>query len=206
MRCKSLQVALLSLLPFAASAQSDAPEWIGREKVMGLVRHAHLEISDQVIDGCWTSPTNASAKVRLLLEQNGVAVQDFRPAFYDVFNPVVLLTANGYRTASNCVASARFAVFYFADSGYGGHSGSQEYRVNGLVVIDEASSVFTNGGSLDQQLGEFFEAAASEFLADVISARRDHRISDFFSIYPQFVEEPMSGEEFEGMLKDLGNQ
>lgn len=189
-------------MPQLARAQ-DAPKFLEYGLELGLIRNSYLFSSDQVSDNCWTNMSSIEAKIRLLLERNEIPVFREPFAFYNSFNVQVKLVAFGFRTGDGlCVVSSALSVStgLSEDINYSGQGPGiiADYS----VAIFQRSAIFTSGFNVNEQLDGWFEGVVSEFIADIISARRSDEIQEYFERFPTFGRDPLTQSQFDDIVKN----
>jgi 2-oxo-4-hydroxy-4-carboxy--5-ureidoimidazoline (OHCU) decarboxylase len=97
---------------------------------------------------------------------------------------------------------AEFTVFYYSSNEFGSVGRTErQYFVHSIGTAFEQTSVFLSSKSFDEQLEGFFTAATSEFVSDVISARREPIVSQFFQDIPALAERPQSSAELKALIE-----
>lgn len=195
-----------AILVAQEQSQSRIPVYMEKGTEFGLVQSSKIEISDSVTDNCWTNASTVRSRVYLIFEQNGLFVPDYEPAFFGAQNVLTGLSAFGFRLGNGvCAVSASFEVRTRISTRRGGAEGKQEFSFEYTAELFERSSIFSNGGNTNDQLKDFFEGAASEFVAKVLSARRSKELSLYHAIYPRSETPPMSVEEWERLIDNAAS-
>ena len=200
---KKLYAALaLLFFPCMALAQ-EIPIYLDTGAEIGFVNFSTFQIDDDVTDACWTNSKTIQSLVRLSFEQNDVPILDYKPAWYATNVVHTELEAIGFRTSSsNCAVHAAFKVATRVNARFGGAEGRPLFSASYVASVFERSAIFTNSRNVNEQLRDFFEGASSEFLALVLSSRRDKNVISFKSAYPHFANKPLSEEEWREMSEE----
>lgn len=176
-----------------ASATEAETFTVPRGSLPGIIHHSQLILEDDVSDRCWTNAETISSKVRLLFEQNEISVLAEAPAYYSGSIVMTTMSALGFRAENGlCAVSAYFSVNSVVSQTLGGENDINEYHVTYLSEIFRKSSIFVASRNSDQQLADFFEGHSSEFVANVVSSRRDPIVARFMSDFPQLASAPMT--------------
>lgn len=131
-------------------------------------------------------------------------VLDYEPAFNNWQTPRVVLAALGGRSGNGqCYVSGRFLVYFQSSITLGGTNGGQEFRFPTLATVFETDAVFLNSGNANDQLGDFLNGAASEYLARVISSRRSEQFEAYLEAYPPHNDLPISTADWQEYLDSL---
>lgn len=197
----SFLLVVLSLISGAAYSQDSVPNYIEFGDELGIIKNIHLVVHDEVSDSCWTNSSSILSRVRLIFEQSDIATSDERFAFFGGAAVGGELVAFGHRTASGiCVVSAEFKIMTQIYQRVGGFEGRPVYYFGYWSTIHSSKYVVSSSVNVNGQLTDFFEGAASEVVADIISARREDDIKSFFSDFPNYGADPMTSSEFEEFL------
>ncbi len=165
--------------------------------MLGLIRFTELTVRDDVSGGCWTNSAYITSKVKLLLEQNDVAVLEYEPLF---LGPVVVnteISAFGFRDDNGtCAVHAKLQVYSHSYEEFGDISHDESsYVMPRRVSLFSGGALFVNSNKVNEQLSEFIEGQAAEFLSGVLSGRRDSIVQEFFVDFPAWLDKPISSEE-----------
>ena len=199
-------LSILACLTLAEAARADADRSLSQSEALGLISIVNIDVSDDVSDGCWTNVSTVEAKMRLLFEQNDIEVEKDSLAFLMPAARSVSLSALGFRNGMGCVVSAAFEVRHWTSSDVGGYEELPEFSVSGLVVSYSRQYVGTNSSNMNQQLLDFFDATATNFVADILSARRSDVVRLFKNTYPHYGQEIPTQKEWEEYLSDFSSR
>lgn len=156
---------------FAAEslAQNADKDPIAINDLLGLVSRVDLVVDDQVSDGCWTNSSTVKSKVQLIFEQSNIPVQEY--ALHLVWQPQVTLFALGGRSGNGmCAVTASLQVYAWSAARL--PTFESELLTTVTLASFSDTGIFTNSSNANGQLTDFFEGAASELAANIISARR----------------------------------
>ena len=193
--------ATLLTLSGPATAENQKVVWF--DVAPGLIKHVEVHVDDEVKDGCWTNVSLVRSKVRLLLEQNDIRLVDDMSRS-SLAHPRVNISANGFRNGGFCAARISFDVEMVSYQYLEEYSG-QEWFVFHTGTIWTKSTVASGSDKLNDVIDEFFEASANAFVADVLSARRDPVVQEFFEAFPILAEKPQTKAEEEAEQAKGGN-
>ena len=197
-------IGTTSFLLFFALPSHGKAQTIYGEDTLGYIKFVHTRIDDQVTDNCWTNAKSIEARVRLIFEQSDISTVDELPAFLTVVTPIVSISALGFRTNNGtCAVNATLKVIHRGYTELGDSDRGVSYYFQGLVHSFSRFAIFTSGSNTNSQLADFFETSASELAIKVLSGRRNLDVENFFDMNPNYLEEPMTQEEFEEYLKKL---
>lgn len=205
MRIFAIALIFLTVCSPAVNAEAAPPsrnyQNVGAE--VGLIENSTLTVFDNVVDNCWTNSSAIRSKVHLIFEQNDIRVLDYKPAFFSFDTVSTELSAVGFKISGGCAVSAEFRVQTGIYSDLGGANGRQVHVFRYRARIFDRASIFSNGGNTNSQLTDFFEGAASEFVAKTLSARRDQGLQEYMQEYPSTKEPPMSKKEWDEYIATL---
>lgn len=158
------------------SAQDTLP----RETELGLIHGVKLDVIDGVTGNCWTNANSIRSKLQLLFERNDIRVlvddeklqsmnlEASRSGEPTLAAANVFVNTVGFRSGLTCAVAARFSV----------RGGLLVHypRFNEIFFVEvlffQRGAIYTSGTNTNSQLSDFFEGAASEFVAKIISGRR----------------------------------
>jgi hypothetical protein len=186
--------ALVGFLGASVSLAQDQPVVLSWDDKLGFVRNVHINLVDNVSDNCWTNATAIRSRMRLLFEQNEIAVHEEPFAFPDPMSVHVTLQAIGYRVEGSdlCAVSSVMSVSHAGFDVRGGAEGRQTFSLPFESNLSLQFGVNTSSSNVNEALSDFFEGTLSDFVADVISARRSENVRHFFDLYPAAGIDPIS--------------
>ncbi len=178
-------------LPSAAFSQSDEKlGFVSGIHTPGFIKYAEIKVHDGVTDNCWTNSNSIGSRTRLLLEQNDIETID-GIAFHDMSAPVVYVSAFGFKNGSLCVVSAEFSVYSQGNSYWdASQRGGKEWFVAQFNEIHSSQYLFTGPGAVNDEISDWFDGQASEFIANVLSARRNPDVQSFMADFPKLFGRP----------------
>lgn len=186
-------VCLCAALP--ARAQQT---YITGTDALGLIEFSELSLNDMVEGGCWTEGERTKTKIRLMFQQKGLQVIDYKAAFYGYDVVLSELTALGVRTkAGICAVNAEFRVVTRSFSNIGTTFYNDSYTAVGMVELFSSNTLLTGAGDLDDELDRFFDRAVSEFLAKRYFARGSDSVIAFRTDNPSTGRPPMPFSDYE---------
>jgi hypothetical protein len=187
------------LITGSSSAQDTT--FVGSEITPGFVRFAELIVSDQVDGRCWTNPSEVKAAARLIFEREDIAVLAERPAFYSPAAIQFQIGAVGYRQGNGvCATSVLVEAGRPVQEKWGGVNETATFYISWWAEIVQQHAIFSSGENNDQQISDYAEEVLTDFLADILSARRSNNIASFMHEFPHLIKPPMSASEFERRL------
>lgn len=205
---KILFAAILAtfLMQSYAYADNVASKSVSILQSRGLISWVYLITHDEVSGRCWTNANSISSKIRLIFERNGVGVIQEPPWFSGVFRPTVRLHVLGARQTGSCIGTARFLVETNETSSYSQGPDETNFVVGTAPRIFEEMMLMYNPESLNTDINDFFEGAASKLVADIIKYRREPSIQEVRQELQRFTIEPVSRREMERRIKESLNR
>ena len=184
---KHLILSLGSLFAVFPAIAQDGRPYLPEAARDGLVKHATLNVYDNVTDNCWTNSGTVESKARLAFEQNQVSVLDFKPAFYGPHVIFVEFDVFGSRAANGmCSVAAQFEVSTLVHGVVGGYDAVPEHSTSYIAVLATDAILLRNSGNTNEQVKDFYDGTISEYLAKVLAGRREETVSQFHVHYPDF--------------------
>lgn len=190
--------ATLATFVVAPAIQAQEVKRVEYEKTLGYVRYAVLDVQDKVTGNCWTNVDLVKSKIKLLLEQNDVAVVE-EIANSDFTRPSIAFNVMGWKAGGVCVASAEFSVTTWDYMLRRTKGNETVWLFDAYNTLFSRGYLMTNGGNVNSSVAEFAETSTSEFLADVIAGRRDPNVNAFFEQFPHNLETPLNYEEYKAL-------
>lgn len=176
-------------------AHADEPTPLTDKDLSGLIAYSTLRIEDDVTGNCWTNASTVKSKIHLLMEQNGIYVPDYEVSGLNHRTASTRLRVAGTRFSEvQCLVTASFDVITRGRVDFGDWRGPQ-FTATPIITVYENGRTFTNSRNVNEQLEDFAIGAASEFLAQHISAKRSDAVEAFNEAY-KVPEKPLSLKEW----------
>ncbi len=191
MKAANYLLAIGLALPSPALTQSDAGfEFLDRDQTLGFVTFAEIALNDDVTGGCWTNADSIRARIRLLFEQNDIETID-NISFNSMSAPFVSVSAFGFKNGSLCIVSAEFSVLARGTSYWDASERDGNYWLVAHVnQMYSSQHLFSGPNPVNDDISDWFEGQASNFLASVLASRRDPYVREFKTEFPTLFEKP----------------
>ena len=170
-----ISLFFLSLSQSVSAASASMREvQLSAGDLSGMVEAVHLEVHDEVQNGCWTNISEIEeTAIRVLASHRITTISLLEPS--TAFHPALIISATGSRiNDSYCLVQSEITVSFMVSSRFADATSDREifvFSFPSVNTIFRSNVAFVATGAVNQSMAGWVEQTLIQF-ANQVSARR----------------------------------
>lgn len=172
---RTIAVAAFFIGSTSAQASTLNVEMSGAD-LLGLIENVHLEMIDEVADGCWTDVSNLRAHVMSILAGSGINVAQVQIAD-SALHPALVISARGGRAEGGfCIVQAEVLLTFVTHSRFASTNQNRDVTV---VSYDSRTNMFrinvaaVSSENVNTEVGSWVGQVVTALATEIASKRQD---------------------------------